>query len=144
MSLHYIAIEEFKDSPIFWTRQRSYVDYIIINDAQLAFLKYFFEHYVTNQGEPAFMKSNFYYSFHEVQENENVPEDEFFGLYVNDSRFKSDKLLTAIHTSEWGIETYFLLYDQITMMIFLTDFITDADNFFTYSVIDYEIPMEIS
>lgn len=144
MNLHYIAIEEFKDSPIFWACQRNYVDYMIVNDAQLAFLKYFFEHYMTDKGEPIFMNSDFYYSFHEVQENENIPEDEFFNLYDDGWNFTPDKFLTAIHTPVWGIETYFLSRDQIMALNFLTDFIADADNFLAYSVIDHEIPMEIS
>lgn len=121
MNMHYVGLYESN------AITDTYSDYIIINDEQMALLKWFFKHLLDKCGFPYDCDDNaFRYTF---VENDPAGDEKYWEPFVeNDSSNVKTKIV--IYTDEFGLESFTLTYSQIDMLDYLHDFIDD--NYFTF------------
>lgn len=133
MNMHYVGLYESNAT------SNTYSDYIIINDEQLALLKWFFKRLLDKCGFPYDCDDNaFRYTF---VENDPAGDEKYWEPFVeNDSNNVKTKIV--IYTDEFGLEFFTLTYSQIDMLDYLHDFI--GDNYFTFTVIEETSFSEIS
>lgn len=133
MSLHYVGLYESNAT------SDTYNDYIIINDEQLALLKWFFKHLLNKDGFP--YDYDDYASRYTFIENDPADEEKYWEPFVEND-ISNVKTKIVIYTNEFGLEFFTLTYSQIDMLDYLHDFI--GDNYFTLTVIEETSFPEIS
>lgn len=113
MSLHYVNLCEY-------ALYTTYTDNIIINDEQLALLKWFFKHFLDKDGYPYNRDENpCRYTF---TEDDATYTSDYWSPFDWGERGKGKVI---IYTKEFGFEFFTLTYNQIDMLEFLRDFLND-------------------
>lgn len=113
MKLHYISIYEY-------ALYTTYSDHIIINDEQLALLKWFFNHFLDADGYTYNKDSDIcHYTFTE-------DDPDYIGDYWEPFDWgERGKGKVVIYTQEFGFEFFTLTYNQIDMLEFLRNFLNN-------------------